>query len=315
MRSWCSWTGRGGNGLSAVDVLVPIFFLLALPAIAVSATTGFRGLRPAFALMRRRMQVYLSYPFAVFATILHGVVLAVIVATVGAHLFPEIREFTLQGDGDTIRLVTYLTVGLIAWPAIWEGYEITRTNIRAEQTTGIFETLLATPVGVRVLPLAYLFITLPVALVVATVAYFLFTHFGGVVFPLAGPVMVVNVVLVLMTGVFMTWGLGLFLGALATIVKETGPIGGLLKMVMLVFSNIYIPIAVFPQVIQWFSVILPLTWAFASIRHVFAGNPVTTGMETYLVFLAYTLLLIMAGLYVFSRAVERARREGTTGSY
>lgn len=301
--------------MTVLDALVPLFFILAIPAVTISATSGFNGIRPAFALMRRRMQVYTSYPFAVFATILHGVVLAVIVATVGVHLFPEIGEFAVGQGRDQVRLLTYLTVALISWPAIWEGYEIARRNIRAEQTTGIFETLIATPVGVRVLPMAYLMITLPVALVVATIAYFLFTYFGGVSFPIGTGTQVINVVLVLLTGVFMTWGLGLFLGALTTIYKETGPVGGLLKMLMVVFSNIFIPITVFPQSIQVFSHFLPLTWAFASIRHVFAGEPITTAMDTYLVFLFYTIALIMAGLYVFSISIERARKDGTTGSY
>jgi ABC-2 type transport system permease protein len=297
------------------EFLIPLFFIIAVPAIAISATAGLKGLRPAFALMRRRLQVYTSYPFAVFATILHGVVLAVIVATVGVHLFPQIADFAVGEGRDRVALLTYLTVALISWPAIWEGYEIARRNIRAEQTTGIFETLLATPVGVRVLPMAYLMITLPVALIVATVAYFLFTYFGGVSFPIGTTVQVLNVILVLLTGVFMTWGLGLFLGGLTTIYKETGPIGGLLKMLMLVFSNIFIPIGVFPPALQMLSNILPLTWAFASIRHVFAGEPITTAMDVYVVFLFYTILLIMAGLLVFSRSIERARRDGTTGSY
>lgn len=301
--------------MTALEYLVPLFFIVAVPAIAISATAGFKGLRPAFALMRRRMQVYTSYPFAVFATLLHGVVLAVIVAVAGVHLFPEIGEFAIGEGRDRVALITYLTVALISWPAIWEGYEIARRNIRAEQTTGIFETLLATPVGVRVLPMAYLMITLPVALIVASVAYFIFTFFVGVDFPIGTTVMVLNVVLVLLTGVFMTWGLGLFLGGLTTIYKETGPIGGLLKMIMLVFSNIIIPIGVFPPAIQVLSGVLPLTWAFASIRHVFAGEPITTAMDTYVVFLFYTILLIMAGLYVFSRSIERARKDGTTGTY
>lgn len=300
------------------DWLVPLLFLAALPVLVVSATSGLRGLRPATALMRRRLQVYTSYPFAVFATFAHAIVLVALVATVGAYLFPDLREATFGGATETVdgvRLITYLTVGLIAWPTVWEGYEITQRNIRSEQTTGIFETLLATPVGVRVLPMAYLLITLPVAIIVGTVAYFLFTHFGGVDFPIAGPVQVLNVVLVLGTGVFMTWGLGLFLGGLTALYKETGPLGGLLKMLMLVFSNIYIPVGVFPEPIQVFSSLLPLTWAFDSIRDVFAGDPVTAHLGTYLVFFAYTLALIVAGLWVFSKSIERARRDGTTGGY
>lgn len=296
-----------------IDWLLPLAFLVALPVLVINATTGIKGLRPAFALVRRRMQVYRSYPFAVFATAAHALVLILLVITVGRYVFPDFRDFTLGRDG--IQYLTYITVGLVAWPAIWEAYELTHRNVRAEQTTGLFETLIATPVGVRVLPLAYLIITLPVTIIAATVAYLVFTHFGGVALPIHGAVHLVNIALVIATGLFMTWGLGLFLGGLTAIVKETGPLGGLLKMLMLVFSNVYIPIAVFPQAIQTFSNILPLTWAFASIRHVFAGEPVTADLTTYVVFFAYTFALVLGGLYVFQRAIERARQDGTTGGY
>ncbi|MBW3583735.1 MAG: ABC transporter permease [Euryarchaeota archaeon] len=300
--------------MSLLDWAIPVLFLVGMPLLVVVATAGFDGMRPAVAIMRRRLQVYTSYPFAVFATLLHGVVLVVLVATIGAYLFPDLRDFTIGRDGG-VRFITYLTVGLIAWPTIWEGYEITQRNVRSEQTTGIFETLIATPVGVRVLPLAYLLISFPVAIVIGTVAYFLFTHFGGVGFPISGPVQVLNVVLVLATGVFMTWGLGLFLGGLTALYKETGPLGGLLKMLMLVFSNVYIPINVFPAPFQVLSTLLPLTWAFASIRDVFAGGTVVQHMGTYLVFLGYTIAIVLAGLWVFERSIDRARQDGTTGSY
>ena len=299
--------------MTTADWLVPLFFLVALPTLVVAWTAGLRGIRPALALVRRRFQVYTSYPFAVFATLAHGLVLSLVLIALAIYVFPEFHGLeTSASDADVI---TFLTVGLIAWPAIWEAYELTHRNIRAEQTTGIFETLLATPVGVRILPLAYLFMTIPVALVVATVAYFLFTHFGGVALPIDGWVQALNVVTVLTTGLFMTWGLGLFLGGLTTMYKEIGPVGGLLKMIMLVFSNVYIQIGLFPQWVQAASNFLPLTWAFASIREVFAGEPISQDLGLYLVFLGYTVALIIAGLAVFGRSIERARQDGTTAGY
>lgn len=302
--------------MSAVaDAGFALLFLVLLASLSLTSSGGVAALRPAYALMRRRMQVYSSYPFAIFATILHGVLLIALVALIGRYLFPDLREFTLESTGTGIRLASYLTVGLIAWPTVWEGYEIVQRNVRTEQTTGMFETLIATPVGVRVLPLAYLLITLPVAILVALVAYFLFTHFGGIDFPISGPTQVLQIVVVLGTGVFMTWGLGLFLGGLTALHKETGPIGGLLKMVMLVFCNVYIPVELFPRALQIFSKVLPLTWAFASIRTVFNGGVITDDLGTYLIFLGYTVLLIVGGLWVFNKSIDRARQDGTTSGY
>lgn len=295
-------------------LLAPLVVLLVAAGVTTALVGGGHGLRAATALVRRRFQVYWSYRWAVYATLARlGVLLGLIV-----FIGPLVAPFFFRGlsprTWDGFALEDYVVIGIVAWPVFWEGYEIAARNIRTEQFTGIFEVLIPTPVGVGVLPVAYLLMTMLVSLVAAFVSLpLVLWAFDVEVTYTAG--MLLTTAAVLVTALFMTWGLGLLLGGLTAIIRETGPVSTFLKLLFLALCGAYIPLQMFPDWIAAIGRALPLTWAFEALRGALSGASLLEMRTEFLALLAWSVALATTGLLVFRRLLDRARKLGTTYGY
>ena len=277
---------------------------------------GGHGLRAAVALVRRRLQVYWSYRYAVYASIARSALLLVLLLTIG----PLVMRFIIAGLVPRDWGLTdteILLIGIVAWPVVWEGYEVAHRNIRTEQFTGIFEVLIPTPMGIGVLPAAYLLLTLLASFLAAFVTFPIILYaFDDVSFQLTLP-MALTTASILLTAMFMTWGLGLAFGGLATVVKEIGPVSDLMKLVFLALCGAYIPLALFPDWAQAISAALPLTPVFDALHGAFAGATFEDPelVAVYARLLAWTVALVALGLWGYRALLDRARRMGTVYGY
>jgi hypothetical protein len=277
---------------------------------------GGQGLRAASALVRRRLQVYWSYRYAVYASIARYALVLTLLLTIG----PLVMRFIISGLVPRDWGLTdteILLIGIVAWPVVWEGYEVAHRNIRSEQYTGIFEVLIPTPMGIGVLPAAYLLLTLLASFVAAFVTFPIILYaFDEVTFQLTVP-MALTTASILLTAMFMTWGLGLAFGGLAAVVREMGPVSDLMKLVFLALCGAYIPLALFPPWARTLSAFLPLTPVFDALHGAFAGATFANGalVESYVRMLAWTIGLVALGLWGYRALLDRARRMGTVYGY
>jgi ABC-type multidrug transport system permease subunit len=109
--------------------------------------------------------------------------------------------------------------------------------------------------------------------------------------------------------------LGVLAAALAMVIKKTGPVEWLSYSSASLFGGVYLPLAAMPfglQVIGW---CLPITHSLNGFRAATAGVPIGAVSHDALWLLVASIVLTPLALWIFVRAVNKARVDGTLAMY
>jgi ABC-2 type transport system permease protein len=212
-------------------------------------------------------------------------------------------------------LPAWLT-GLAVLSYFMTGFSSLANAIRQEQTQGTLESLLTTPIN------------LPTIIVASSAWDFtettffssLYLFFGWIFFDVhfAGNVLVALLFLVLTTLVLAS--LGILSASFAMVFKRGDPFGIFLGTGSALFSGVFFPTELLREyggtAVGSLSNIFPSTYGLAGIRAVLIEGrtlaDVSSPLVTLLVFLA---VLLPFSLWVFGRAVRRAKRDGSLIQY
>ena len=183
--------------------------------------------------------------------------------------------------------------------------------IRDGQLTGTLEVVLATPTTLPVLVLSSGFwsFTLTsmqtgVYLLVATTMGLNLSHVN----PVTGLVFLVLTVAAVSP-------LGVLAAALAMVIKKTGPVEWLSYSSASIFGGVYVPVHSMPVVLQFIGWCLPITHSLTGFRAARAGVPLSAVMPDALWLLGASIILMPFSLWLFVRAVNKARVDGTLAMY
>jgi ABC-type multidrug transport system permease subunit len=183
--------------------------------------------------------------------------------------------------------------------------------IRDGQLTGTLEVVLATPT------------TLPVLVLSSGVWSFALTSMQTVVF-LAIAILfgldlshvnVVTATVFLALTVASTVPLGVLAAALSMVIKKTGPIEWISNSTASLFGGVYLPLASLPFALQAIGWCLPITHALAGFRAAAAGVPVWQVTHDAAWLVIASVILTPFSLWLFVRAVNKARVDGTLAMY
>jgi ABC-2 type transport system permease protein len=150
----------------------------------------------------------------------------------------------------------------------------------------------------------------------ATLYSLLYLVFGAVFFGVTygGSYLLAFLILILTTMVFAS--LGILSASFAMVFKKGDPIGMLLGTGTAVFSGVFFPPQLLPEIMQNISKILPATYGLAAIRGVLIDdNGLNEARGPIITLLTFLAVLLPISLWVFSRAVRRAKREGSLIQY
>lgn len=213
--------------------------------------------------------------------------------------------------------VVFLLLGLSFFPILWKSYEVSSARIRAEQMAGLFESLVPTTRGVESLPFAYLFSSFlgslgTLGLLLALLSWLLPDGALRLDDPRAMAAFLPLLVLAAVT----MWGLGLVMGGLTTVFKEAGPASSLLRILLLVFGGVYLPVSLLPTWGQWLAKALPITYAAEGMRAALTQGATFQDVLVPLCVLAgFAFVTTVGGVWVFRLLLDRARRSGTLYGY
>jgi len=212
-------------------------------------------------------------------------------------------------------LANWLT-GLAVLNYFTTGFSSLANSIRQEQMQGTLESVLLTPINlptVIVASSAWDFLE-------TTFFSFLYLFFGRVFFNVhfRGSVFLAVVFLLLTTVVLAC--LGILSASFAMVFKRGDPFGIFLGAGSALFSGVFFPTQLLRDYggakLGAISLILPATHGLKGIRDVLIQGrglaDVTQPLITLLIFLA---VLLPFSLWVFGRAVKRAKREGSLIQY
>lgn len=208
-------------------------------------------------------------------------------------------------------LAAWLT-GLAVLNYFMTGFSSLANAIRAEQTQGTLEGVLLTPINLPTLVAS----GSAWAFVQATFFSFLYFFFGWLFFNVhfRGNFLLAFFILVLTTLVLAA--IGILSASFAMVFKRGDPFGMLLGTGSAIFSGVFFPTQLLGSSFGTISRLLPPTYGLDGIRRVLIEgqgfNEVRAPILTLILFL---VILMPFSLWVFSRAVRRAKREGSLIQY
>ncbi|MDD5503675.1 MAG: ABC transporter permease [Candidatus Thermoplasmatota archaeon] len=304
----------------STSYFVPIALILVSVSLIWFLMGGPGSFRVTGALLKRGMQVFASYKFQIVFIVLNIFLMVVIYFIVGkpfVQIMMAGMAGALQNYGATgYDFLTFILVGMIAWPMIWSGYGASSSGIRSEQVTGMFEIMIASKSGVKVLPFSYLILGIFGSITNTIVSIAVFTWLLGVKFNFGNPSAVLGLVAIILISLFAMWGIGLIFGGLTAVYKQLGPAGSMLQTIMMYFCGIYLPVTSLPQWIQPLSYALPATYAFNAIRAgMISGQGIMSYWKDATVLFAFCIAMVVVGYLVFNWCVNRARKFGTVHGY
>jgi ABC-2 type transport system permease protein len=212
-------------------------------------------------------------------------------------------------------LAAWLT-GLAVLNYFMTGFSSLANAIRQEQVQGTLEAVLMTPISVPTVIVA----SSAWDFVEATFFASLYLFFGWLFFDVhyRGSFLSALVFLLLTTLVLAC--LGILSASFAMVFKRGDPFGIFLGTGSALFSGVFFPTQLISQYagegVSSISRILPATYGLDGIRRVLIqGESLSQVREPLLTLLLFLAVLLPFSLWVFGRAVRRAKREGSLIQY
>lgn len=267
------------------------------------------ALGKAAAIYKRDRRLALSYDLAfiiqwlqIFMSIFSFYFIATLVPHKGLH-----------GLLGPIDYFPYVVVNLAFMRFQLTALQSFQTAIRGDQMLGTLEVVMATPT------------TLPTIVLSTGLWGFTLTFFQAAVALLTGVMLGVHLhpnfltlaVFVLLTIACMS-PLGVMAASTIMTFKQTAPTQFIGGSVTALLGGVLFPIAKLPEWLQKVSWCLPITHSLEGIRAaLLEGVPLSNPIVGYdaLWLIVATAILMPLSLFVFSRSVNLARRDGTLGHY
>lgn len=212
-------------------------------------------------------------------------------------------------------LAAWLT-GLAVLNYFMTGFSSLASAIRQEQVQGTLESMLMTPISLPTVIVA----SSAWDFVQATLFSSLYLFFGWLLFDVhyRGSFLLALVFLVLTTTVLSC--LGILSASFAMVFKRGDPFGVLLGTGSALFSGVFFPTQLISQYagagVGNISRILPPTYGLDGIRRVLIeGQHLSQVQGPFVTLLLFLAVLMPFSVWVFGRAVRRAKREGSLIQY
>jgi ABC-2 type transport system permease protein len=208
-------------------------------------------------------------------------------------------------------LAAWIT-GLAVLNYFMTGFSSLANAIRSEQMQGTLESVLLSPISVPSLLVS----SSAWDFVQATFHSSLYFFFGRLFFGVhyRGSFLLALLFLILTTLVLAC--IGILSASFAMVFKRGDPFGILFGTGSALFSGVFFPTQMLGSTFGTISRLLPPTYGLDGIRRVLIeGQGLRQVSEPLLTLLAFLVALLPFSLWVFSRAVRRAKREGSLIQY
>ncbi len=195
------------------------------------------------------------------------------------------------------------------------GFSSLANAIRSEQAQGTLEGVLMTPIGVPTLIVA----SSAWDFVQASFHSFLYLFFGWALFGVQYRGSFLLAVLFLLLTTLVLASLGILSASFAMVFKRGDPLGMIIGTGSALFSGVFFPTQLLTQTSGSFGFIsrlIPTTHGIDGIRRVLIqGQTFEEARGPLLTLFVYLAVLLPFSLWVFTRSVRRAKREGSLIQY
>ncbi|MFZ2487206.1 MAG: ABC transporter permease [Anaerolineae bacterium] len=263
----------------------------------------------ALAFLRRDLRLQMSYRFA-FVLQIFGIFFSMFVFYFFSKLVgPSASPYLAQYGGDYFAFVL---VGLAFSGYFGVGLQSFAGTIREAQTTGTLEAMLLTPTRLRTIVLSsgiydYGFVTFQVLLYLVVGALLFGIHIRGN--------LLAALVILVLTIVAMT-ALGIMAASFIMVLKRGDPVTWFFNSLSLFLGGVYYPVSLLPTWLQKLSWLLPITYSLDGMRRALLTDASFVELLPNIVaLLIFSVLLVPISLYIFRRAVNRAKMDGSLAHF
>ena len=211
---------------------------------------------------------------------------------------------------DGFAPLPFLLVGIALTDSLTTALVCVSQGVRHNQQAGTLKALFALPLS----PARLMLLSMPYPALRAAVDFVLFM---GVAVALGLPVAAINpgaTILVFALSVAAIVGLGLLSASFTIAFKRGDPVLWALGTITWLLSGVLYPVDVLPPALTRVASLLPTTHALAAMRSTVINGAGLAGVRADVMALAgFAAIGIPAGLWIFTLAVNHARRNGTLG--
>jgi ABC-2 type transport system permease protein len=267
----------------------------------------FDTLGKAWAIFVRDARLEVAYPASFWLQWLN-ILVSVTLSFFLARLFGSSPKFGFHGAASYFF---FLTVNLAFVRFQQTALMSFARGIRDAQTAGTLEVVLATPTR------------LPIIVLSAGLWAFGFTALQTVVY-LAVAVLfgldlqhanIAAAAVFLFLTVTSLSTLGVMAAAAVMTFKQVGPLDFMMSGATNLFGGVYFPLSILPAPLQAVGWTLPITHALSGLRGALHGASLAQLAPEAMWLSVATILLLPVSLVIFTRAVRRAKIDGTLGQY
>ncbi len=260
------------------------------------------------AIFRRDAIVAMSYP-GNFAISWASIVVEVVVAWYISLLVHPSARF--GPGGQVTSYFQYLVINFAFVRFQTAALNSFAEAMRDGQLTGTLEVVLATPTTMPALVLSSGVWSFTLT-ALQTAAYLLIALAFGLDLSHAN---VLTALVFLALTVLAVSPLGVLAAALAMVIKKTGPVEWVSTSSASLFGGVWVPLSAMSLPLQLVGWCLPITHALNGFRAAAAGVPIGAVAYDAVWLLAATVVLMPISLWLFVRAVNKARVDGTLAMY
>ena len=274
-------------------------------AIRLAPSTPFAKVA---AIFRRDRIVALSYP-GNFAITWVSILVEVVIAWYISMLVHPSAKF--GSGGEVVSYFQFIAINFAFVRFQTAALNSFADAIRDGQLTGTLEVVLATPTTLPVLVLSSGLWSFTLTALQTTAFLLIAVAFG---LDLTHVNAVTALVFLALT-IAAVSPLGVLAAALAMVIKKTGPVEWLSLASASLFGGVYVPLSQMPIALQVIGWCLPISHALIGFRAAAAGVPLTHVAGEAIWLLGSAVLLTPLALWIFVRAVNKARVDGTLAMY
>jgi len=263
----------------------------------------------ALAFLRRDLRLQLSYRFS-FLLQIAGIFFSMLVFYFMSKLVGPSAAPYLESYGGSY--FAFVLIGLAFSGYFGVGLQGFASTLREAQTTGTLEAMLLTPTRLSTIVLSgsiydYGFVTFQVLIYLILGALLFGVEIDG---NLPAALVVLVLTIVAMTAV------GIIAASFIMVLKRGDPVTWLFNSLGLLLGGVYYPVDLMPPWLQTLSRLLPITYSLDAMRRALLTNASFAELMPDIVALVvFSLVLVPTSLYVFRRAVHRAKVEGSLAHF
>ena len=265
---------------------------------------GLRTLTSAF--LRLDMVEDFSYPAAFLLS-----ELAIFAPVIGYFFIGE-----LVGESDFVGgdYFTYAVIGIAVSVMLQAALSGFGAALQRSQNRGQFEMLLTGPISWLYLPTAMNLWRTMVGTINGTLILLFAVFLGSTIVPSGLPQFFILVAL----GIGSSTAIGILAASLLVVAKRSQPFLTIYGLAASLLGGALFSIDQLPAWLRWFSFLIPHTYVINSARAVLMPDPGSFFMPfgvAVATLLVFNLVFLSLGLWLFSRSLQFARREGILGGY